>query len=210
MRLIPDIVRDVPERADMTLEWALAGRGKGVVALGLSGREEHPSEVFREHFDEARRQGLHCVAHAGEHGGPDSIRGVLDACGAERVGHGVAAARDAALLRELATSATPLEVSPTSNVCLGVASDIASHPFDSLYRAGVRLSVNSDDPPFFNTSLSREYQLLADTFGYDETDLERLSMWSLEDSFLPSEDKHSLVQGFAQQFSELREAWDDG
>ena len=124
LRLIPDIVRNVGvEAADRTLEWALAGRKRGVVAaLGLSGSERLgiPNEPFREHFAAAQREGLHRVAHAGEHAGPESIRSVLDVCAAERIGHGVRAVEDPALVEELRAAQIPLEVCPTSNVCLGV------------------------------------------------------------------------------------------
>src|SRR6185295_831773 len=155
LRLIPDIVRNVgPALADRTLEWALAGRGRGVVALGLSGSEARfANDPFREHFATAAREGLHRVAHAGEHAGPESIRSALEVCGAERIGHGVRAVEDGALMAELAERGIPLEVCPSSNVCLGVVPDLAHHPFDRLARAGCRVTVNSDDPAFFDTTL---------------------------------------------------------
>ncbi|HUO86623.1 MAG TPA: adenosine deaminase, partial [Thermoanaerobaculia bacterium] len=163
MRLIPDIVRNVPEGADATLEWALANRHRGVVALGLSGIEAgFPNEPFREHFAVAEREGLHRVAHAGEHAGPESIRSVLEVCRAERIGHGVRAVEDPQLVAELARRAIPCEVCPTSNLRLGVFPTYAEHSFDRLYRAGVPVTVNSDDPPFFDTTLTGEYQVLAE------------------------------------------------
>ena len=131
LRLIPDIVRNVGvEPADRTLEWALAGWKRGVVAaLGLSGSERlYPNEPFREHFAAAKREGLHRVAHAGEHAGPESIRSVLDVCDAERIGHGVRAIEDPALVEELRAAQIPLEVCPTSNVCLGVVPDLREPP----------------------------------------------------------------------------------
>lgn len=204
LRLIPDIVRNVPHLADATLAWALAGRDRGVVALGLSGSEARFSnEPFRHHFAAARHGGLHTVAHAGEHAGPESIRSVLDVCGAERIGHGVRAIEDPSLVDELRAAGIPLEVSPTSNVCLGVVPDLASHPFDRLYRAGLRLSVNTDDPSFFNTNLTREYLHLHRAFGYGAEDLAGLSFAALQASFLPEDRKSALEEHFRREFESL-------
>jgi adenosine deaminase len=205
LRLIPDIVRNVgPQLADRTLEWALAGRGRGVVALGLSGSETRfPNEPFRRHFETAAREGLHRVAHAGETAGPESIRSVLDVCGAERIGHGIRAVDDPALLAELSEKGVPLEVCPSSNVCLGVVPDLASHPFDRLYRSGCRVSVSSDDPAFFNTNLTREYLRLHQTFGYSAAELAGLSLSALRQSFLPDEERAVIERRFREQFDAL-------
>jgi adenosine deaminase len=205
LRLIPDIVRNVgPQVADRTLEWALAGQGRGVVALGLSGSEPRfPNEPFREHFAAAARAGLHRVAHAGETGGPESIRSVLAVCGAERIGHGVRAVEDPSLMAELRDRGVPLEVCPSSNVCLGVVPDMPSHPFDRLYRAGCRVSVNSDDPAFFNTNLTREYLRLHQTFGYSAAELAGLSLSAVRQAFLPDGERAALEQRFREQFDVL-------
>jgi aminodeoxyfutalosine deaminase len=206
LRLIPDIVRNVGvEPADRTLEWALAGRQRGIVAaLGLSGSERlYPNEPFREHFAAAKREGLHRVAHAGEHAGPESIRSALEVCAAERIGHGVHAIDDPKLVEELRASQVPLEVCPSSNVCLGVAPDIASHPFDRLYRSGVALSVNSDDPAFFNTNLTLEYLRLHQTFGYSPAELAGFSLAALRQSFLPEAEKEAVGESFREQFDAL-------
>jgi aminodeoxyfutalosine deaminase len=206
LRLIPDIVRNVPvERADWTVDWALEGRKRGlVVALGLSGIESrYPNEPFREHFDEAERQGLHRVAHAGEHAGPDSIRSVLEVARAERIGHGVRAVDDPALVAELAAARIPLEVCPSSNVCLGVFPDLASHSFDRLYRAGVTLSVNSDDPPFFNTTLTNEYLRLQETFGYSREELAGLARGAVSQAFLELPERQALEARFDEALAGL-------
>lgn len=210
MALIPDIVRNVPvDRADVTLDWALAGRERGtVVALGLSGTEAtHPNEPFREHFERAEREGLHRVAHAGEHGGPDSIRSALEVARAERIGHGVRAAEDPTLIRELAERQMPLEVCPTSNLCLGVFPDLAHHSFDKLYRAGIPVSIHSDDPPFFNTTLTREYQEIARTFGYSAEQMAGLALTALRRSFLAAETRAELEARFRRRFRELGERY---
>lgn len=205
MRLIPDVVRNVgPRAAEQTLEWALAGRGRGVVALGLSGSEARFSnEPFRAHFAAAAAAGLHRVAHAGEHAGPASIRSVIELCGAERIGHGVRAVEDEALVAELRELRIPLEVCPTSNLCLGVVGDLAGHPFDRLYRAGVQLSVSSDDPAFFNTNLTREYLRLAQTFGYDAGQLSGLALAALRQGFLAAPERAALESRFHAQLAAL-------
>lgn len=206
LRLIPDIVRNVGVGpADQTLEWALAGAERGIVAaLGLSGSETRfPNEPFRPHFEEAGRRGLRRVAHAGEHAGPESIRSVLEVCGAERIGHGIRAVDDPSLMEELRDRQIPLEVCPTSNLCLGAAPDMPSHPFDRLYRAGLALSVNSDDPAFFNTNLTREYLKLHQTFGYTTPELARLSIEALRQTFLPEPERAAMEDTFRQQFDSL-------
>lgn len=207
LTLIPDVVRNMPvERADVTLEWALAGQRRGAVAaLGLSGIEGHPDTPFREHFQQAAQAGLHCVAHAGEHAGPESIRSALEVIGAERIGHGVRAVEDPVLVAELVDRRIPLEVCPSSNLCLGVFPDLASHTFDRLQRAGVAVSINSDDPPFFNTTLTREYQELASTFGYSAERMAGFALDALRDSFLPQGVKGALRNEFLQRFRELGE-----
>lgn len=193
MRLIPDIVRNVgPGPADKTLEWALDARDRGVVALGISGSETFPNEPFREHFEVASAEGLHRVAHAGEHGGPDSIASVLEVCGPERIGHGVAVIGDEELLAEVAAARLPLEVCPTSNVALGVVPSLEEHPFDRLLEAGVSISVNSDDPPFFETTLSKEFERLSRTFGYDEAQLARLALAPVDHAFVDAERREAL------------------
>jgi aminodeoxyfutalosine deaminase len=205
LRLIPDIVRNVGvEAADRTLEWALAARNRGVVALGLSGFESRcKNDPYREHFEVAAREGLHRVAHAGEHAGPESIRAVLEICGAERIGHGVRAVEDPSLVEELRERRIPLEVCPSSNVCLGVFPDLASHSFDRLYRAGVPVSVNSDDPAFFDTDLSREYLRLHEAFGYTPAELAGLSLAGLRQSFLPDGEKAVLEADFRERIDAL-------
>ena len=204
MRLIPDVVRNVPEGADLTLEWALANRRRAVVALGLSGIEAgYSNEPFREHFAEAERRGLHRVAHAGEHAGPESIRSALDAARAERIGHGVRAVEDPALVEELAERGVPLEVCPTSNLRLGVFPSMAAHSFDRLYRSGVRVSVSSDDPPFFGSTLSGEYVALAEAFGYGPAELAGLSLAAVRHAFLPADEAAALEERFRREHAAL-------
>jgi adenosine deaminase len=203
-RLIPDIVRNVGvERADETLEWALECRNLGVVGLGLSGFEETPNDDFREHFQVASKEGLRRVAHAGEHQGPETIRAALDLCDAERIGHGIRALEDPGLMERLRDDQVPLEVCPSSNVCLHAVRDLGSHPFDELDRAGLQVTINSDDPPFFDTTLSDEYLRLARTFGYDIEKLAQLSCRALRFAFVDAENRDWLQREYDQRFEEL-------
>ena len=157
---IPDAVRNLgPEPALPVAKFALERRGDGVIAFGLGGDEARgPAELFRDVFAYARDGGLHLVCHAGETTGPDSIWAAL-AIGAERIGHGIAAARDPALLRKLRDSSVPLEVCITSNVCTGVVTSLENHPVRQLHDAGVPITLNTDDPAFFHTSLTQEYAI---------------------------------------------------
>jgi aminodeoxyfutalosine deaminase len=133
--------------ASYTVDVAIEARQDGVVALGLGGPEvDHPPEPFAPLFARGRAVGLHSAPHAGEHVGPPSIWGVLNALGAERIAHGVRAIEDPALVAELARRGVALDLCPTSNVRLGVYASLAEHPLPRLLAAGVVITVNSDDP----------------------------------------------------------------
>ena len=200
LRLIPDIVRNVPWKwADETLEWALESREHGVVALGLSGFEAtHANEPFRDHFETARRAGLHRVAHAGEHAGPESIRSALEVCHAERIGHGVRAAEDPELVERLAADGIPLEICPTSNVHLKVYESLEEHPLPELVEAGCVVTINSDDPPLFNTTLTEEYLRVAEAYDYPPERMAAFSRTALDEAFLDDEEDRA----------ELAERWE--
>jgi adenosine deaminase/aminodeoxyfutalosine deaminase len=163
---IPDAVRNLgPEPALPVAKFAVERRGDGVIAFGLGGDEARgPAELFRDAFAYARDGGLHLVCHAGETTGPESIWAALD-IGAERIGHGIAAARDPLLLKKLRESNIPLEVCISSNVCTGVVPSLEDHPVRQLYDAGVPIVLNTDDPAFFHTTLTREYEIGDELFS---------------------------------------------
>lgn len=165
-----------PRPAELTLEFALAGRDRGVVGFGLGGYEVNaPPQPFAHAFAKAKEAGLPCVPHAGETEGPDSVWGAINELQADRLGHGVRAIEDPKLLAVLQERQIPLEVNPTSNVCLHVYRRLAEHPLPHLDRMGLLVTVNSDDPPLFNTSLNQEYQVIAQEFGYGHSELVRLA-----------------------------------
>jgi adenosine deaminase len=200
-----DISRDDPGTQDRVIEIALAARDEGVVALGLSGSEaEFPSELFERTFARARQASLPRVPHAGEHAGPEDVWEALRLLYADRLGHGVRCVEDAALVEYLRERQVPLEVCPTSNVCLGVYPDYAMHPLRRLWDAGLLVTVNSDDPALFGTDLSHEYEVLVDHFGFSADELEQVSLNGLHASFLPEPDKAQLETEFLTRFAQLR------
>lgn len=165
-----------PRPAEKTLEYALAGRTYGVVGFGLGGGEAGaPPAPFAPVFRRARAAGLRSVPHAGETVGPESVWGAVNQLGAHRIGHGVRAIEDPRLLALLRERGIPLEVCISSNVCLGVYGRSALHPFPHLDKMGLTLTVNGDDPPLFNTTLCREYELLAMEFDYGRDQIARIA-----------------------------------
>jgi aminodeoxyfutalosine deaminase len=169
---IVDAVRHFGAEAGMRVaEFAVSRRDQGAIAFGIGGDEARgPAEWFRDVFAYARDGGLRLVCHAGETTGPESIWSALE-IGAERIGHGIAAAQDPALMAKLRESNIPLEVCISSNVCTGVVASLEEHPVRKLYDAGVPIVLNTDDPSFFRTSLTREYEIARDLFGLPPEEL---------------------------------------
>jgi aminodeoxyfutalosine deaminase len=169
---ILDAVRQFgAEHARQVADLAAERVNRGVVAFGLGGSEERgPAGWFTGVFAFARDAGLRLVAHAGEAGGPESIRAAL-AIGAERIGHGIAAARDPELMSLLKERQIPLEICITSNLVTGVVGSLEEHPIRRLFDAGVPLTLNTDDPAMFGCTLTGEYQLAAERFGFSEAEL---------------------------------------
>ena len=183
---ILDAVRQFgPAHVMRVAELAAERRDQGVVAFGIGGSEERgPAECFTEAFRFARSAGLHLVAHAGESMGPESIRAAL-ALGAERIGHGIAAAQDEALMRELRERDIPLEICITSNLVTGVVKRLEDHPVRRLFDAGVPITINTDDPAMFRCTLAGEYRLAADRFGFSDAELRGIVQNGFRYAFQP-------------------------
>ncbi|MBB5113043.1 adenosine deaminase [Micromonospora echinospora] len=148
--------------AEQTLRIALDERPDGLISFGLGGPEIGvPRPQFKPWFDQARAAGLRSVPHAGETTGPETVWDALRELGAERIGHGISAAQDPALLTYLAERRIPLEISPTSNVRTRAVPSLDAHPLPRIVEAGVPVSINSDDPPMFGTTLNDEYAVAA-------------------------------------------------
>jgi adenosine deaminase/aminodeoxyfutalosine deaminase len=176
VRWIFDAIRQFgPETAKPVFDLAAERVGEGVVAIGLGGDEERgPARLFAGLYREARDRGLHLTCHAGEMTGPASIWEALE-IGSERIGHGIRAIEDPALIAHLAAKNIPLEVCITSNLRTGAVASFASHPVRRLYDAGVPIILNSDDPALFGCTLASEYALAAREFGFTEYELAGLA-----------------------------------
>jgi adenosine deaminase len=145
------------------------------------------------------------VVHAGEIAGPQSVWSALDKLHAARIHHGVRSAEDPSLVQTLVEQQVACDMCPTSNICLGVYPDYASHPLPDLWRAGVFITLGSDDPPMFNVDLTHEYQALVDHFDFDADELERISLNGLRASLLPADERGRLENEFRAGFARLRQ-----
>ena len=176
--------------AEATVRYAVDQGPESLVGFGLGGPEFGvPRPQFKHVFDEARAAGLHSVPHAGETTGPETVWDALRDLGAERIGHGTSSVQDPALLAHLVEHEIPLEVCPTSNIATRAVERLEDHPIRQMYDAGVVVTVNSDDPPMFGTTLNREYEIAADLLGLDEAGVAALATNAVRASFLDAEGK---------------------
>jgi aminodeoxyfutalosine deaminase len=180
--------------AEETLRIALEERPAGLVAFGLGGPEVGvPRAQFKPYFDKARAAGLHSMPHAGETTGPETVWEAVRELGAERIGHGIAAARDPELMAYLAEHRITLEVCPTSNVRTRAVPSLAEHPLRTLVDAGVPVTVNSDDPPMFGTTIEEEYAVAARLLDLDADGVAGLARSAVTASFLPPPERTALL-----------------
>ncbi|RKS80724.1 aminodeoxyfutalosine deaminase [Motilibacter peucedani] len=192
-------IYDIPgeagiESADATLDYALHHAPDALVGFGLGGPEIGvPRPQFAPHFAAARAAGLHSVPHAGEVTGPETVWDALRVLGAERIGHGISAVGDPALVQHLATERIPLEVCPSSNVATRAVPALEEHPIRALRDAGVVVTVNSDDPSMFGTTLNREYEIAAGLLDLGRRGVADLAVQAVRSSFLDEQGKAELV-----------------
>lgn len=173
-----------PEKARETALCAQESAGDFIAGFGIAGDENAGELVdFAYAFDMAREAGLGLTAHAGEWRGPEEVRAALEHLRVSRIGHGVRAAEDPALVARLAETGTVLEVCPGSNVTLGLYDSLAAHPVSALREAGVKVTISTDDPPFFHTDMVREYAALAEAFGWQEADFAALNRTAARAAF---------------------------
>lgn len=193
-RLIGIISRHYGAEAGWTeLAAILRGRDRGVVALDLAGDEAHfPGELFVEHFRRARDEGLRTIAHAGEAAGAGSVRQAVEGLGAERIGHGIRALEDPAVVDLLLERGVPLEVCPTSNVHTSTVPNLGSHPLPALLARGLAVTLNTDDPSISGIDLAHEYRVASDELGLSEADLRRMQKNALAAAFLSDEERERL------------------
>jgi aminodeoxyfutalosine deaminase len=166
-----------------------------VIGIGIGGDERLAApELFAQVYAQAARAGLRLSVHAGETVGPPSIYGALDSLGAERLGHALGAAEDSALLARLVGKQVPLELCLTSNLRTHCCAELSLHPLRRFFDAGAMVTLNTDDPEMFQTTLVREYQLAQDVFGFTDEELRQLAANSFRASWLPEERKRELLK----------------
>jgi aminodeoxyfutalosine deaminase len=181
--------------AEATLKIALEQQPDGLVSFGLGGPEIGVGRSqFAPYFSAARASGLHSVPHAGETTGPQTVWEAIRDLGAERIGHGIHSVDDPALLDYLIDHEITLEVCPTSNVCTRAVPALADHPLPQLVKAGVPVTINSDDPPMFGTTLNDEYAVAAELLGLDRQGIASLARTAVRASFLDSTGKAALLK----------------
>ncbi len=195
---IPDISREECYQNNSikdVLEFALKAKDMGIgIGLGIAGKEiGFPSAFFADIFSEARRQGLHVVAHAGETGDHRIVRDVIEVLKPERIGHGIGALGDSSLVKLISRNAIPVEVSPQSNYCTKVVGLENPHPIRQMLDAGMFCNVNSDDPSMFSTDLGNEYMTLASQ-GFSLEELWKLNINGLQATFLPAGMKNKMIE----------------
>ena len=195
--LVTDLVRNTgPERADRVLSAIAEMRVEmGIVGVGIGGAEhDFPLEPFGPVYERARSLGFRTTAHAGEAAGPESVWGAVRSLGVERIGHGTSAARDPALVDYLAEHRIAIELCPISNVKTGAVASLADHPARLYFDRGLALSVNTDDPKLFNTSLAQEYLALCSELRFTTSEIHALIDQAVGCSWLADERKGELLQ----------------
>jgi aminodeoxyfutalosine deaminase len=184
------------DKAQRVAELGVQYKGASVVGFGIGGDERQAApELFRDVYGYASKNGLRLTAHAGETAGPGSVWGALN-LPAERIGHGLTACQDPELVETLSTRQIPVEICITSNLRTGICPTTTEHPVRNYFDQGVMVTLNTDDPAMFATSLSREYQMAQDAFGFTDEHLRELARNSFEASFLPAEKKLGFLNLF--------------
>ncbi|MGD9489620.1 MAG: adenosine deaminase [Calditrichaceae bacterium] len=189
--LIADIVRDYgSENAVDRVKQMIPFRDSGVIGIGLGGSEQkYPPQAFAAAFQYAGKHGFHLTAHAGEAAGPESVRSAMDDLAAERIGHGVRAIEDPALIEDLKQKRIPLEICVNSNLKTKVYPSPTSHPVKKLYDRGLVVTINSDDPAMFGCTITDEFLLLYDKIGFRLPSFKKLTENAIRSSFLPKSTK---------------------
>lgn len=188
-----------PEKAKASALCAAETAGDWIVGFGMGGDEGQGHQGdFAYAFDMAREAKLQLTTHAGEFGGPESVREAIRDLNVARIGHGVRAIEDPALIEELIARQITLEVCPGSNVVLGLYPSFDAHPIKRLRDAGVKVTVSTDDPPFFATTMQREYEMLQQAFGWDEADFKELNTTAAHAAFCDDATKERVLNRLEQ------------
>lgn len=196
MRAIPTCVRHFgPDQAKKTAACAQDTAGGFVTGFGMGGDEKFGTQGdFKWAFEAAAEAGLRLTTHAGEWGGPDSVWDALRDLNVERIGHGVRAIEDDSLVEELIVRDVVLEVCPGSNIALEVYAKLSDHPIAKLRERGVKVTVSTDDPPFFHSTMTKEFDMLADTFGWGAQDFLDLNKAAVDAAFCDDATRAALAK----------------
>ncbi|WP_343081761.1 adenosine deaminase [Ostreiculturibacter nitratireducens] len=196
LRGIATVIRHFgPDKARETALCAAETAGDFLRGFGMAGDEMRGKpKDFAWSFDMAREAGLRLTSHAGEWGGPESVRDTIRDLRVERVGHGVRAIEDLALVDELAEKGIVLECCPGSNIALGLYPSWRAHPIARLHDRGVKVTISTDDPPFFGTSMEREYTRLAEAFDWDEGMFMSLARTAADAAFCDDETRDKILK----------------
>jgi adenosine deaminase len=199
-----DLVRNYGPKIGMdALSW-IEEKGDNVVAVDLGGSEHgFPPEPYEEVYRRAAEMGLHLVAHAGEAAGPESVWGAIDRLGVERIGHGIAAARDAKLMKRIREKKITIEACPVSNLRTGAIKSIEVHPIRTFMENGIRVTVNSDDPPMFGTDMNNEYLTLHRGLDFTPEELFKISLDAVDSAFLPEKERRRLRWEFIKTYESI-------
>ncbi len=197
LKIIIDVSRTFGiENAMNNLDLVLKKRRNCIIGIGLGGDESKgPAREFESVFKKAKEAGLHTVAHAGEDVGPDSIWDAINILKSERIGHGITAIQDKALIEYLKLNSIPLEINPTSNLFTKfIVKTIEEHPIKPFYDAGVMVTLNTDDPTFFNVDLIDEYWSLYNNLGFTLCDIKQIIINGFKATFLPENIKRKYIK----------------
>ena len=203
--LIVDVVRDYGPRMGMNLVKELSGYlGRGLIGIGLGGSEKlFPAGLFTKVYQEARERGFRLTAHAGEADSAKSIWAALNQLGAERIGHGLRAYQDPQLIHYLQERQIPLEICVVSNIKTQVCKTFKGHPVRNYFNEGLMVTINSDDPAMFDTSITNEYLILIQKFGFSLEEIRKVNFNSIEASFLTDIEKDIMKDTFYQEWERL-------
>ncbi|MCW4048309.1 MAG: adenosine deaminase [Candidatus Bathyarchaeota archaeon] len=199
-----DLVRNYGPEVGMKVLDLIEEKSDNIIAIDTGGSEEgFPPAPYKECYDRAREMGLHVVAHQGEGAGTDYIWECLEYLNPERIGHAVAAGEDTELMKTIAAKGIPIECCPVSNIRTGAVKDLSRHPIRSFMDHGIKVSVNSDDPPMFGTTMNNEYIQLHQKLGFTIEELFKISLDAVETSFLCVEEKERLLKQFQMEYARL-------
>ncbi len=201
VKLIPDLVRDNTPKISL-LEKLFEVKNQGIIGIGLGGDElQYPPKLFVKVFELAKKMGFHLTCHAGEAASPDYIWQALQILGTERIGHGTSAIKDKNLVEHLISEQIPVEMCPISNVRTSAVPSLKEHPIYEFHKRGMLVSVNTDDPKMFNTSMEKEYISLIDTFNLDLSDIYHLAKNSISSAWCSNDTKNVLSEELLVHFN---------